>query len=140
MDVKTIILTTFTILFVVIGAIAPGIIALPNYLYIFPENVSPVAVIITIFAFGFMFFGYSSPLIAFFAGVHFEQMYPIETAIIPLIISIIVTSMALFASINLGTTLLQDMVEKGNFRKSLGISLIVLAIIVIISIVMQYVF
>ena len=112
---------------------------LPEYLMIFPAEVQILVLAIVTFAFGFMFFGYPSPAIMFFAGVHLGGTAKAAGAFGAYsILGALSCALIAFSSVKLGTALLEDLAEKGNFKKSLRISLIFLAIALAVAAVTDF--
>ena len=99
----------------------------------FAQNTPLSLLVITIFSFSFLFFGYPAPFIMFlggmFAGVH------IKTAGIDSFSAIvtIVSLMAAYSSVRLGDALLDDMIGKGNFKQAVKISIILIIVALVIS-------
>ena len=123
---RVLVLFVTVILAFVLGA-AAGYYAktpLPNVL----PDATPLAVTaLIVFAFGFLFFGYTSPIITFFIGITAGNAFKISQALTTqLVLLFTVSILAAFASIRLGEALLQDLSEQGNFREALKISLAIL--------------
>ncbi|MFW5902597.1 MAG: hypothetical protein ACOCTT_01780 [archaeon] len=102
----------------------------PTGLFIFPSGTSILIVTVSIFAAGFLFFGYLTPLLMFVSG-HYTQELFMEagtlTALSP--IALIISSFTVaYAGIMLGDALLRDMSGKGNFLGVLKASIILLII------------
>lgn len=114
-----------------------GILAAATASYIpslFPVGSYVTLVSLSVFAFSFLFFGYPAPLIMFFAGIFAGIHVKIAGIDIYTIILSIVCILSAYSSIRLGDALLDDMVGKGNFKRALKISLIMIALFLIISI------
>lgn len=90
---------------------------------VFPQGTLMILIALSVFTVGFLFFGYLTPLMMFFAGVHLKtvSMEAGLTAPKPLLLAFSVIMVG-YSSIMLGDALLKDMVGRGNFLKVLGIS------------------
>lgn len=108
---------------------------------VFPLGLQLSFIVAGVFSFGFLFFGYLTPLIMFFSGYHFGfvSKFGGDAVSAFLVTGVLASILAAFASIRLGDALLDDMVGKGNFKDALLISMIVLLAAVMIAIVVDLV-
>jgi len=114
-----------------------GILAatVANYIpSLFPSDSYVTIISTSVFAFSFLFFGYPAPLIMFLAGIFAGIKVKAAGVDAYTIILSMVCILAAYASIRLGDALLDDMVGKGNFKRALKISLIMIALFLLISI------
>ncbi len=105
-------------------------------LLVFPNSVSLILMVSTVFTLGFLFFGYLTPLPMFFVGTHIGKLLTQEGRMITNLGAIPTEALILFpssilvaySSIILGDSLLKDMAGRGNFLEVLEISLTLLVI------------
>ncbi len=111
----------------------------PESILIFPLGTGKLILTVIVFAFGFMFFGYPSPLIMFFAGAHLGWLSKLagkfESSILVVTLCCLLAS---YASIKLGNSLLEDLAEKGNFKRALWISALFLVIALVLAMVIDF--
>lgn len=127
-----------TILTFLIGFIAINSVELPEFLLIFPFDTSVLMMTLIVFGFGFLFFGYTAPVVSFFAGVHLGWMYGLAGLSIQITASIISILLVSVSSIYMGTALLKDLIGKGNFKQSIKLSVITLVIALVISLIADF--
>ena len=114
-----------------------GILAAAMASYIpslFPAGSYVTLVSMSVFAFSFLFFGYPAPLIMFLAGIFTGTHVKAAGIDTYAIILSMVCVLAAYSSIRLGDALLDDMVGKGNFKRALKISVIMIVLFLIISV------
>ena len=134
MEQKAVILAVTAIITYSLALVGTSAVGLPSDLMVFPDGTGLIALTLIVFGFGFMFFGYTSPLITFLAGVFIGGSYVNGTINnITVIVSSISVLMSAFSSIYMGTSLLEDMAEKGNFKETVKITMITLFIAVILA-------
>ncbi|GEM_PF-6489281 len=106
----------------------------PSAIVVFPLDSSVFAVTVAAFSFSLLFFGFSSPIVMFFVGsfvsVLFKHAAAPSLSIAVLAIASVLASMA---AIRLGDALLEDMRGTGNFRDSMKITLILMAVSLVLS-------
>jgi hypothetical protein len=102
-------------------------------LSVFPADVPLTLLALSTFAFGFLFFGYPSPFIMFFIGVHTGDLF---TGVITtkLIVISVAAFCASYAAIRLGDALLDDMLGTGNFNRAAKISMLCILAALAVSI------
>lgn len=103
-------------------------------LLIFPSTLPISMIAISVFAFSFLFFGFLSPIMMFFVGVHTSTAYSGVQAISPkLILLTFVSFAAVYASLRLGNALLDDMTGTGNFNSAARASMVTVLTAVIVA-------
>lgn len=102
----------------------------PTSMFIFPAGTSIIIVTASVFAAGFLFFGYLTPLLMFVSGHYTQELFmEAGTLTAPTPIALIISSFVVsYAGIMLGDALLRDMSGKGNFLGVLKASIILLII------------
>lgn len=101
---------------------------------LFPTGASLFLITLAVFSFSFLFFGFPSPIIMLFVGIHMGWILkniPGEEA--KIVVLGVCSLLASLSSVMLGISLLEDMRGKGNFKKVLKISLVLILIAVVIS-------
>lgn len=132
---RTLSLLSITVVSLIIGG-ALMIIYQDSSLMVFPESIPLFIIVSTVFTFGFLFFGYLTPLPMFFVGAHLGKLLmkdgnmisnfgaiPVEAFLLPFS-----SMLVAYSSIILGDALLKDMAGTGNFLKVLEISISLLVI------------
>lgn len=132
---RTLGLLSITVISLIVGGALMITYKDPSLL-VFPEYVPLTLIVSTVFTFGFLFFGYLTPLPMFFVGAHLGNLLMKEGRIvtdlgaIPTEAFILLCSsiMVAYSSIILGDSLLKDMAGRGNFLEVLEISIALLVI------------
>jgi hypothetical protein len=140
MEQKAVILAVTAIITYSLALAGSAIVGLPADLLVFSSGTGLIALTLIVFGFSFMFFGYTSPLITFLAGACIGGKYvagTIDNATVA--ISSVSILASAFASIYIGTSLLADMAEKGNFTETVKITLIALAVAIVLAVVSDFV-
>ncbi len=125
---RTLALFALTVISFIAGAFAMVYYQSPQLL-VYPTGMLDVLMVLMVFAAGFLFFGYLTPLPMLFTGAYAGR-YIVNrsfTTLQAFTLSVSAFFVA-YASILLGDALLKDMVGKGNFLKILTASLILLGI------------
>lgn len=103
-------------------------------LIIFPLGASVFLIVLAVFSFSFLFFGFPSPLIMLFLGIYtgwvFKSIPGSGLMAGVLLVSSVLSS---YSSISLGNAILDDMRGIGNFKKALKISLIILLVALVLA-------
>lgn len=125
---RTLALLGATIVSFALGALSMVYFNDPSLL-VFPKGTLGILIALVVFAVGFMFFGYLTPLPMFFVGTQTGELI-INSSSIPLealtlSLSALIVS---YSGITLGNSLLKDMAGKGNFLKVVEASLILLIV------------
>lgn len=111
-------------------------------LLVFPNALPLVIITSTVFGFGFLFFGYLTPLPMFFVGSYISNLL-MENGVLITDLNAIPTQafvlflsslMVAYSSIVLGDSLLKDMAGRGNFLKVLEISISLLVVGIAIAV------
>lgn len=105
-------------------------------LLIFPPTLPLSIIAVSTFTFSFLFFGFLSPIIMFFVGVHAGRMFSEVQAISPkLVLLTFVSFAAVYSSLRLGNALLEDMTGTGNFNSAARASLATILAAVIVAVI-----
>ncbi|MEM0372649.1 MAG: hypothetical protein QXO69_02295 [archaeon] len=121
------------------GFIAMSSAQLPEWLLVFPLNTTPLMMTLIVFTFGFLLFGYPSPVITLLSGLHSGWLYSSGINVITVAAMSACTLMAAFSSAYMGTSLLEDLSERGNFKQSIKMSISVLAAAFIIALISDFI-
>lgn len=133
MHKKMAVLLALSIITFISGFVGMTVSELPEYLLVFPLSTTTLMMTAVVFAFGFLLFGYPAPIITLLSGLHVGWLYTSNSPVITVAAMSVCTLLATFSSTYMGTSLLEDLVERGNFKQSLKMSLIVLAVSLIIA-------
>jgi hypothetical protein len=106
---------------------------------VFPMGIGLIFIVAGVFSFGFLFFGYLTPVMMFLSGIHFGFLFKFAGELTGFVIAWIIASMlAAYSSIRLGDALLDDLIGKGNFRGALKTSIMVLMSAIVIALIMDF--
>ena len=104
---------------------------------VFPDGSYVTLVVISVFSFSFLFFGYPAPLVLFLGGIFAGNHLKLAGGDVYTVLLSVVCIMAAYSSIRLGDALLDDMVGKGNFKRAAKISLILIAVALAVSLALD---
>jgi hypothetical protein len=101
---------------------------------IFPEGTGAFFVSLCVFSFGFLFFGFPTPVIMFFVGLHTGILAQATKGFSASIAVMAFSSfLSAYVAIRMGDALLDDMTGRGNFKSALFISMMLIFIALAIS-------
>jgi len=110
-------------------------------LMIFSPDTGLLMLTVAVFSFGFLFFGYLTPIIMFFIGAHVGLVLKLEVMPSGFVIGAVACSiLASYVSIRLGEALLADLRGKGNFRAAWQVSSIVLLVALVLAFSLDFTF
>ena len=104
---------------------------------VFPENSYVTLLVLSVFSFSFLFFGYPAPLVLFLGGIFAGNHLKLAGGDAYIVMLSVVCIMAAYSSIRLGDALLDDMIGKGNFKRAAKISLILIAVSLAVSLALD---
>lgn len=107
---------------------------------VFPIDSTVFSIAVASFAFSLLFFGFSSPIVMFFIGAFVSSAFKMQS--LPMLDIGLLTLASVFAAmaaIRLGDSLLEDMRGTGNFKDSMKITLILMALSLILSVGAEFV-
>ena len=137
MDSKQLMITIAALITFLVGFFGILYLEIPENLIIFDQGLQLILVTLIIFGFSFLFFGYGTPVIMFFAGTFFGTMYDLNGLTTEVGLGVFAALLAGFAAIRLGFLLLQDLAEKGNFKKEFSIDAMILVLALLAAIVID---
>jgi hypothetical protein len=95
----------------------------------FPAGTSLLLVVVSVFAFSFLLFGYLAPLAMFFAGMHTGLLAKAAVGFSSYVaVAVVCAFLAAYAAIRLGQALLEDITNRGSFKGALKVSLLLLVV------------
>ena len=104
---------------------------------VFPEGSYVTLIVLSVFSFSFLFFGYPAPLVLFLGGIFAGNHLKLAGGDAYLVLLSVVCIMAAYSSIRLGDALLDDMIGKGNFKRAAKISLILIMVALAVSLALD---
>lgn len=125
-------LLALTIVAFVLSGIASFYLDLSQFV-VFAPTTALIFISLTVFTISFLFFGFPAPFMMLLTGIYIGWLIKVpnmEARVGGLIVS---SLMACFASIKLGDALLDDITGKGNFRDSLKVTTVAIAVAVIVA-------
>ncbi len=104
---------------------------------VFPDGSYATLIVLSVFSFSFLFFGYPAPLVLFLGGIFAGNHLKLAGWDAYTVILSVVCIMAAYSSIRLGDALLDDMIGKGNFKRAAKISLILIMVALAVSLALD---